>query len=179
MLNGYWGNWGTTTAPYRSACPGAWRRDAPGATDGRRRRPTRYLVGAAVFHAARFGVEDEMELRPPKPVGDDPDTDVRIPANLDAALKVLNGDQRLFEAMGKELIAAFTILSGAKGALHGGRTRRPTRPRSPIGSFGTTCRTMRTGAREGRSVAKTFGGDELEGSAHDRVLSEALGASTW
>ena len=51
-----------------------------------------------------------MELRPPQPVGDDPDTDVRIPANLDAALKVLNGDQRLVEAMGTELIEAFTIL---------------------------------------------------------------------
>ena len=67
-------------------------------------------MGAAVLHAARFGVEDEMELKPPQPVGEDPDTDVRIPDSLAQALDVMNADERLAEAIGPELVEAFTIL---------------------------------------------------------------------
>jgi glutamine synthetase len=69
-----------------------------------------YLVGAAALHAARFGVEDELELKPPQPVGEDPDTDVHVPDNLAVALDELNADERLVGALGPEIVEAFTIL---------------------------------------------------------------------
>jgi glutamine synthetase len=69
-----------------------------------------YLVGAAVLHAARFGVEDELELKAPQPVGGDPDTDVHVPDNLADALAELNADERIVQAIGPELVGAFTIL---------------------------------------------------------------------
>ncbi|MGH2539994.1 MAG: glutamine synthetase, partial [Actinomycetota bacterium] len=69
-----------------------------------------YLAGAAVLHAARFGVEDELELKPPQLVGGDPDTDVHIPATLSDAIDALNADERLVQALGPEIVEAFTIL---------------------------------------------------------------------
>jgi glutamine synthetase len=63
-----------------------------------------------VLLAARFGVQDELELKPPQPVGGEPDTDVCVPVNLAAALDALNADDRLVEALGPELVEAFTIL---------------------------------------------------------------------
>ena len=110
MLNGYWANWGhddrsvtVRVPPARGEATRLEQRTADAAANP-------YLVGAAVLHAARFGVEDQMELKPPQPIGGDPDTDVGIPANLSAALDALNGDERLVAAMGPELVEAFTIL---------------------------------------------------------------------
>lgn len=110
MLNGYWANWGhddrsvsVRVPPARGEGTRLEQRSADAAANP-------YLVGAAVLHAARFGVEDEMALKPPQPVGGEPDTDVSIPANLEEALKVLNADERLVAALGPELVEAFTIL---------------------------------------------------------------------
>jgi glutamine synthetase len=110
MLNGYWANWGhddrsvsVRVPPARGEGTRLEQRTADAAANP-------YLVGAAVLHAARFGVEDALELRPAQPVGEAPDTDVRIPANLKEALKVLNADERLVNAVGPEVVEAFTIL---------------------------------------------------------------------
>jgi glutamine synthetase len=110
MLNGYWANWGhddrsvtVRVPPARGEATRLEQRTADAAANP-------YLAGAAVLHAARFGVEDELELKPPQPLGAEPDTDVRIPANLADALVVLNADERLATALGPELVEAFTIL---------------------------------------------------------------------
>ena len=73
-----------------------------------------------MLHAARFGVEDELELKPPQPVGEDPDTDVRIPANLADALDALNADERLVQALGPEIVEAFTILKRGEWERYSG-----------------------------------------------------------
>lgn len=110
MLNGYWANWGhddrsvtVRVPPARGEGTRLEQRTADAAANP-------YLVGAAVLHAARFGVEDELELKPPQPVGADPDTDVHVPDNLADALAELNADERIVQAMGPELVEAFTIL---------------------------------------------------------------------
>jgi glutamine synthetase len=110
MLNGYWANWGhddrsvtVRVPPARGETTRLEQRTADAAANP-------YLAGAAVLHAARFGVQDELELKPPQPVGGEPDTDVGIPANLAAALDALNADDRLVQALGPELVEAFTIL---------------------------------------------------------------------
>ena len=110
MLNGYWANWGhddrsvtVRVPPARGEGTRLEQRTADAAANP-------YLVGAAVLHAARFGVEDDLELKPPQPVGQEPDTDVCIPATLADALEALNADQQLVQAMGPELVEAFTIL---------------------------------------------------------------------
>jgi len=110
MLNGYWANWGhddrsvtVRVPPARGEATRLEQRSADAAANP-------YLAGAAVLNAARFGVEDELELRPPQPIGEDPDTEVRIPANLSDALDALNADDRLVQALGPDLVEAFTIL---------------------------------------------------------------------
>ena len=110
MLNGYWANWGhddrsvtVRVPPARGEGTRLEQRTADAAANP-------FLVGAAVLHAARFGVEDELELKAPQPVGADPNTDVHVPDNLADALAELNADERIVQAMGPELIEAFTIL---------------------------------------------------------------------
>jgi glutamine synthetase len=110
MLNGYWANWGhddrsvtVRVPPARGQATRIEQRTADAAANP-------YLVGAAVLHAARFGVEDELELRPAQPVGEAPDTDVHIPDSLAQALDAMNADERLADAIGPELVEAFTIL---------------------------------------------------------------------
>ncbi|MEO8476486.1 MAG: glutamine synthetase [Actinomycetota bacterium] len=110
MLNGYWAIWGhddrsvtVRVPPARGGQTRLEQRTADAAANP-------YLVGAAVLNAARFGVEDEMGLGPPQTVGGAPDSDVCIPPTLAAALEVLNADTRLVEALGPELVEAFTIL---------------------------------------------------------------------
>ncbi len=110
MLNGYWAIWGhddrsvtVRVPPARGGQTRLEQRTADAAANP-------YLVGAAVLNAARFGVEDEMELGPPQTVGGAPDSEVCIPPTLAAALDALNADTRLVEALGPELVEAFTIL---------------------------------------------------------------------
>jgi glutamine synthetase len=126
MLNGYWANWGhddrsvtLRVPPARGEATRLEQRTADAAANP-------YLVGAAVLHAARFGVEDELELKPPQPVGQEPDTDVRIPGTLVEALDVLNADERLVQALGPELVEAFTILKRGEWERYAGAVEDPS-----------------------------------------------------
>ena len=125
MLNGYWANWGhddrsvtVRVPPARGEGTRLEQRTADAAANP-------YLVGAVVLHAARFGVEDELELKPPQPVGEDPDTDVRVPANLAVALDALNADERLVQALGPEIVEAFTILKRGEWERYVGAVEDP------------------------------------------------------
>jgi glutamine synthetase len=114
MLNGYWANWGhddrsvtVRVPPARGHGTRLEQRTSDAAANP-------YFAAAAILHAARLGVEHELTLPPPQPPGEEPNTDVRIPANLDAALDALAADKELVEAVGTELVEAFTILKRAE-----------------------------------------------------------------
>jgi glutamine synthetase len=114
MLNGYWANWGyddRTVAvripPARSSGTRIEQRTSDAAANP-------YLSAAAILHAARFGVEQELEPPPPQPVSEAPNTEVKVPPTLDAALEALQADKQLCEALGSELITAFTMLKRAE-----------------------------------------------------------------
>ena len=126
MLNGYWAIWGhddrsvtVRVPPARGEGTRLEQRTADAAANP-------YLVGAAVLNAARFGVEDAMELGPPQTVGGEPDTDVCIPANLAEALDAMNADTRLVEALGPELVEAFTILKRGEWERYAGAVEDTT-----------------------------------------------------
>jgi glutamine synthetase len=114
MLNGYWANWGhddrsvaVRIPPARGGATRIEQRTADAAANP-------YLAGAAVLHAARLGVEQELELPPPQPVSEDPNTESCIPPNLNAALDALAADGELVAAIGPEMVEAFTILKRAE-----------------------------------------------------------------
>jgi glutamine synthetase len=114
MLNGYWANWGhddrsvtVRVPPARGAGTRLEQRTSDAAANP-------YLAAAAVLHAARLGVQNEVELPPAQEPGAPPNTDVRIPPNLDAALDALGKDDELVDAVGRELVEAFTILKRAE-----------------------------------------------------------------
>jgi glutamine synthetase len=66
------------------------------------------------LHAARLGVEHELELPPEQGKGEAPNTPVRIPDTLDAALDAMAADAELCDALGPEIVEAFTILKRAE-----------------------------------------------------------------
>ena len=75
MLNGYWANWGyddrtvcLRVPPARGEGTRIEHRMADGAANP-------YLVAAAVLHAARFGVEHQMQAPDAQPIGEPPNTD--------------------------------------------------------------------------------------------------------
>jgi len=110
MLNGYWSTWGhddrsvtVRVPPARGERTRLEQRTADAAANP-------YLVGAAVLHAARFGVEDDLDLPDEQPKGASANSDVRVPATLAEALDALKSDSRLCEALGPEIVEAFTIL---------------------------------------------------------------------
>jgi glutamine synthetase len=114
MLNGYWANWGhddrsvtVRVPPARGAGTRLEQRTSDAAANP-------YLAAATILHAARLGVEHDLELPPPQPVGGDPNTEVHIPPTLDAALDALAADKELVSAVGPELVDAFTILKRAE-----------------------------------------------------------------
>jgi glutamine synthetase len=114
MLNGYWANWGhddrsvtVRVPPARGAGTRLEQRTSDAAANP-------YLAAAAVLHAARLGVQNEVELPPGQEPGAPPNTDARIPPNLDAALDALAKDDELIDALGRELVEAFTILKRAE-----------------------------------------------------------------
>jgi len=114
MLNGYWANWGhddrsvtVRVPPARGAGTRLEQRTSDAAANP-------YLAAAAVLHAARLGVQNEAELPPAQEPGAPPNTDVRILPNLDAALDALAKDDELVDAIGRELVEAFTILKRAE-----------------------------------------------------------------
>ncbi len=114
MLNGYWANWGhddrsvtVRVPPTRGAGTRLEQRTSDAAANP-------YLAAAAILHAARLGVEHELPLPPPQPVAGEPNTEVRIPPSLEAALNALAADRELVDALGPELVEAFTILKRAE-----------------------------------------------------------------
>lgn len=114
MLAGYWANWGyddrTVTiriSPDRGAATRLEHRVADAAANP-------YLVGAALLHAARMGVEGELDPPPPQPVGEEPNTDRKVPPTLEAALDALEADGELVEALGPPLVEAFTMIKRAE-----------------------------------------------------------------
>jgi glutamine synthetase len=126
MLNGYWANWGhddrTVTVrvpPQRGEATRLEHRTSDGAANP-------YLAAAALLHAARFGVEDEMEPPPAQSPGEHPNTDVRIPATLEQALDALVADEALTEALGDPLVAAFTMLKRAEWERYAAAASDPT-----------------------------------------------------
>jgi glutamine synthetase len=114
MLNGYWANWGyddrtvaVRVPPARGQATRLEQRTSDGAANP-------YLAAAALLHVARDGVERDLEPPPDQPVGEEPNTDVRIPATLETALEALAADTFLCEALGSELVTAFTMLKRAE-----------------------------------------------------------------
>jgi glutamine synthetase len=114
MLNGYWANWAhddrtvsVRVPPARGEGTRLEQRTSDAAANP-------YLAAAAILHAARLGVEEDLDLPPPQRAGEPPNTEVRIPPNLDAALDALAADKELVEAIGPEAVEAFTILKRAE-----------------------------------------------------------------
>ena len=114
MLNGYWANWGhddrTVTVrvpPARGEGTRLEQRTSDGATNP-------YLAAAALLHAMRDGVERELAPPPPQPVGEEPNTEICIPANLRLSLAAMEADTFVCEALGSELVTAFSALKQAE-----------------------------------------------------------------
>jgi glutamine synthetase len=114
MLNGYWANWGyddrTVTVrvpPARGEGTRLEQRTSDGATNP-------YLAAAALLHTMRDGVERELPPPPPQPVGEEPNTEIRIPANLRLSIAAMEADTFLCEALGPELVTAFSALKQAE-----------------------------------------------------------------
>ncbi len=114
MLNGYWATWGhddrsvaVRVPPARGAGTRLEQRTSDAAANP-------YLAAAAILHAARFGVEHDLLLQPAQPTGEGPNSDVRIPANLEAALAAFRADTELCEALGDWLVTTFTMLKRAE-----------------------------------------------------------------
>jgi glutamine synthetase len=114
MMNGYWANWGhddRTVAIRISPDRGPATRLENRVPDG---AANPYLAAAAVLHACRLGVEQGTALPGQQPAGDPPVTDVHIPGSLAEALDELEADKEICEALGPELIEAFTMLKRAE-----------------------------------------------------------------
>jgi glutamine synthetase len=113
MMNGYWANWGhddRTVAirigPDRGQSTRLENRVPDGACNP-------YLAAAALLHACRFGVEDEMTMPPAHPVAAQPAGD-HVPATLEAAVEAMGRDRRLCEALGAPFVDAFSQLKLAE-----------------------------------------------------------------
>jgi len=118
MLNGYWATWGhddrsvsVRVPPARGAGTRLEQRTSDAAANP-------YLAAAAILHAARLGVEGDLELPPEQPTGEEPNSQRHIPASLDAALDALDADHGLCDALGADLVEAFTILKRAEWARY-------------------------------------------------------------
>ncbi len=114
MLNGYWANWGyddrtvgVRLSPERGASTRLENRVPDGAANP-------YLISAALLHACRFGVEGGLEPPPPQTAGEPPNTEVRIPETLEQGLTAFHTDAQLCEALGPDLVTAFTMLKEAE-----------------------------------------------------------------
>jgi glutamine synthetase len=114
MLNGYLANWGyddrTVTVrvpPARGEGSRLEHRTADAAANP-------YLAAAALLHAARFGVEEQLELGPAQEPGADPNTDVAVPDTLEEALDELQEDTKIVGAMGEWVVESFVTLKRAE-----------------------------------------------------------------
>jgi glutamine synthetase len=114
MMNGYWANWGLddrTVALRISPDRGASTRLENRVPDG---ASNPYLAAAALLHACRFGVEDELSLEAAQPVGEPPAGRVHVPSTLEAAVEAFRQDARLCDALGGPLVEAFCELKLAE-----------------------------------------------------------------
>jgi glutamine synthetase len=114
MMNGYWANWGhddRTVALRISPDRGPATRLENRVPDG---AANPYLAAAVLLHACRLGVEREMQLEEPQPVGGDVATDRHIPGSLAEALVALQKDEDVVRAMGEEFAQAFVMLKRAE-----------------------------------------------------------------
>lgn len=126
MLNGYWANWGhddrtvcVRVPPARGEGTRLEHRMADGAANP-------YLTAAALLHAARFGVEQELEPPAAQPTGEDPNTDRRVPPTLEAGLAALEADRELCDALGPWVIETFTKLKRAEWDRYVAAVEDPT-----------------------------------------------------
>ncbi len=126
MLNGYWANWGyddrTVTVrvpPARGAGTRLEQRTSDAAANP-------YLAAATILHAARFGVEQELDPPPPQPVGEAPNTDVRVPPTLEAALAAFEMDKELCAELGEWFVTTFTMLKRAEWERYVAAVEDPT-----------------------------------------------------
>jgi glutamine synthetase len=85
-----------------------------------------YLVAAAVLHAARFGVEHQMQPPEAQTPGTPPNTERRVPASLEEALQALERDEELTLALGPWLIESFTKLKRAEWTRYLAAVEDPT-----------------------------------------------------
>jgi glutamine synthetase len=114
MLNGYLANWGfddrTVTVrvpPARGEGTRLEHRTADAAANP-------YLAAAALLHAARLGVQEELELGPPQEPGADPNTDVTVPDTLEDALEALQADAKIVGELGEWVVESFVTLKRAE-----------------------------------------------------------------
>jgi glutamine synthetase len=114
MLNGYFANWGfddrTVTVrvpPARGEGSRLEHRTADAAANP-------YLAAAALLHAARLGVEEQLEAPPAQEAGADPNTDVAIPDTLEEALGALQEDTKIVGAIGEWVVESFVTLKRAE-----------------------------------------------------------------
>jgi glutamine synthetase len=114
MLNGYLANWGyddrTVTVrvpPARGEGSRLEHRTADAAANP-------YLAAAALLHAARLGVEEQLELGPAQEPGADPNTDVAVPDTLEEALEEVRADTKILGAMGEWVVESFVTLKRAE-----------------------------------------------------------------
>jgi glutamine synthetase len=114
MMNGYWANWGhddRTVAVRISPDRGPTTRLENRVPDG---AANPYLAAAALLHACRAGVTEEMDLPPAQPVGSQATAAMSVPRSLADALDAFGRDTVLCEALGPELVDAFTRLKRAE-----------------------------------------------------------------
>src|SRR4029079_6929791 len=112
IIAGYWANWGLDNRITTYRVPG--QRGA--ATRIENRMPcgsaSPYLAAAVMLNAALLGVVDGRDCGDPQ-IGDGdtaPNTDRHTPHDLERALEALEADSVLFEAMGTDLVTAFTTI---------------------------------------------------------------------
>jgi glutamine synthetase len=114
MMNGYWANWGhddrtvaIRISPDRGPATRLENRVPDGAVNP-------YLVAAALLHACRLGVEQDLALPDAQPLGEDVVADRHVPSNLAEALEALEADKEIVAAMGEEFVSAFVALKRAE-----------------------------------------------------------------
>lgn len=126
MLNGYWATWGyddrtvcVRVPPARGARSRLEHRMADAAANP-------YLAAAALLHAGRLGVEQELEPPPAQRPGATPSSDVHVPGTLAAALEALEADKALCAALGEVLVRAFVALKRAEWERYAAATPDPS-----------------------------------------------------
>ena len=112
IIAGYWANWGldNRTATYRVPA------ERGSATRIENRMPcgsaSPYLAAAVMLNAALLGVVDGLDCGDPQVSDADsaPNTDRHTPHNLADALDAFEADTLLCEAMGADLVRAYTMI---------------------------------------------------------------------